>query len=76
MTGGLAVVSRIDSAGVYVERYPTLPGQELGPLVAVVHRVVVDSVDHITEYVVGDEVLVLEPSSNEFIVVGITTPAV
>lgn len=75
MTGGVATVSRVTADGVYVRSYPTLPGQELGPLKALVHRVVIDTVEYFTEYAEGDIVEVVEISSNEFIVLGIVEPA-
>lgn len=70
----IATVTRVDSAGVYVSAPSMLPGVELGPLPALVHRYHDDppaTGDRFTEYEAGDRVLVLEDRLNEFIVHGI-----
>lgn len=64
-------VSRVAADGVYVRDLDILPGQELGPCVALVSRVVVDAVEHLTVYAEGDRVEVLEVALNEYIVLGI-----
>lgn len=64
----IGVVSRVDDDGVYVEKLASYPGQELGPLLAVTHRI---DVGVFTTYAPDDRVHVVEDTSNEFIVTGI-----
>lgn len=81
----IGTVSRVTVDGVYVEKLPTLPGVELGPLPAVVHRYLdkwqadsgtatpgaVTTDTKFTTYLAGDRVRVVEDSPNDFIVTGI-----
>lgn len=83
----IGTVSRVDSAGVYVTGLGSLPGVELGPLPALVHRYLdkwqadsgtgtpgaVSTDTKFTAYAAGDRVLVLEHRANEFVVHGIVT---
>lgn len=66
----IGTVSRVDADGVYVEHLPDLPGIELGPLLAVRHRVSTGP-DVFTTYAAGDIVRVVEESPNEYVVAGI-----
>lgn len=69
----IGTVTRVDSAGVYVT-VAAIPGVDLGPLPALVHRYHDDppaTGDRFTEYEAGDRVLVLEGRLGEFIVHGI-----
>lgn len=67
----IGTVTRVDAGGVYVRVPDILPGIDLGPCLALVHRVVVDAVDHVSEYAEGDSVQVLEVGLNEYVVLGI-----
>lgn len=76
----IGVVTRTDTAGVYVKVESILPGIELGPLPALVQRyhdihATVTTI-RTTYYQAGDTVMVLEDTPNDFIVVGILTTAV
>lgn len=70
----IGTVSRVSAAGVWVVGLATLPGIELGPLPALVHRYLDDApglAPHLTAYSAGDRVLVVEDTPNDFIVTGI-----
>jgi hypothetical protein len=70
----IGTVTRVTGDGVYVRLPKALPGVELGPLLALVHRYRDDSpglTAHLTAYLAGDEVLVIETTSQEFVVYGI-----
>jgi hypothetical protein len=64
------MVTRTDTDGVYVMIQAILPGIELGPLPAIVHRTKV-SPQEFSTYKAGDVVRVIEDTPNDFIVTGI-----
>ena len=70
----IGTVSRVTGSGVYVTGLANLPGIELGPLPALVHRYHDDppaTADLFTTYEAGDRVQVVEDTPNDFIVTGI-----
>lgn len=70
----IGTVSRVTGDGAYVTGLASLPGVELGPLPALVHRYHDDppgDAERTTEYAAGDRVLVLEDTPNDFYIAGI-----
>ena len=70
----IGTVTRVDGDSVWVTVAAILPGIELGPLLTVVHRYKDDApglTQHLTTYLAGDRVLVVEDTPNEFVIIGI-----